>query len=206
MIFRRSLLTKILHRQLPLRAALFLVLSILFAQAALAQETGVRFEPAQTKVTFTLEDPLHTVHGKFTLKQGEVHFDRESGVASGELIIDAKSGDSGSAGRDKKMHKEVIESDRFPEITFIPEKIIGSVPAQGAAQVQVAGIFRIHGANHPLTLAVPLQISGNNLKATTSFEVPYVEWGMKDPSVFMLRVKKSVRIEIEATGQISATK
>jgi hypothetical protein len=72
--------------------------------------------------------------------------------------------------------------------------------------VQVAVILRIHGADHPLTLALPLQISGSNVKATTSFEVPYVEWGMKDPSVFMLRVKKSVRIEIEATGQISSAK
>jgi polyisoprenoid-binding protein YceI len=206
MIFRRSLLTKILYRQLPLRAALFVVLSILFAKAALAQESVVHFEPAQTKITFTLDDPLHTVRGTFRLKQGEVRFNHESGAASGALVIDAKSGDSGSAGRDKKMHREVIESDKFPEITFIPQKIIGDVPAQGVAQVQVAGIFRIHGADHPLTLAVPLQISGSNVKVTTSFDVPYVAWGMKDPSVFMLRVKKSVRIEIEATGQISATK
>src|SRR3977135_3813281 len=111
LILRRTLLTKTLYRELSLRAALLIVLGILLADVALAQETVVRFEPAQTKVTFTLEDPLHTVHGKFTLKQGEVHFNRESGVASGALIIDAKSGESGSAGRDKKMHKEVIESD-----------------------------------------------------------------------------------------------
>ena len=54
MIFRRSLLTKILDRQIPSRAALFVVLSILFAKAALAQESVVRFEPAQTKVTFSV--------------------------------------------------------------------------------------------------------------------------------------------------------
>jgi polyisoprenoid-binding protein YceI len=203
-MFRRNLLTKILDRQIPIKAGLLVVLSILFANAALAQESVVRFEPAQTKITFTLEDPLHTVHGKFTLKQGEVHFNRESGVASGALIIEATSGESGSAGRDKKMHKEVIESDKFPEIAFIPQRIVGRVPTAGDAQIQVEGIFRIHGVDHPLTLAVPLQISGSNVKATTSFDVPYVAWGMKDPSVFMLRVKKSVRIEIEASGQISA--
>src|SRR5437879_10149546 len=182
--FRRNLLTKIFHRQCPPRVALFVVLSVLFAKAALAQESVVRFEPAQTKITFTLSDPLHTVRGTFTLKQGQVHFDRASGVAGGALVIDATSGDSGSAGRDKKMHKEVIESDRFPEITFVPQKIIGDVPTQGAAQVQVAGIFRIHGTDHPLTLTVPLQISGENVKTTISFDVPYVAWGMKDPSVF----------------------
>lgn len=202
--FGRSLLRKVLHRQMPLKAALFVVLSVVFAKAALAEESVVHFAPARTKITFTLSDPLHTVRGNFTLKQGEVRFNRETRVASGALIIDAKSGDTGSAGRDKKMHKEVIESDKFPEITFIPEKIIGAVPAQGTATVQVAGIFRIHGTDHPLTLTVPLEISGENVKTTISFDVPYVAWGMKDPSVFMLRVGKSVRIEIEATGQISA--
>ncbi|MCU1286758.1 MAG: hypothetical protein JWO13_3108 [Acidobacteriales bacterium] len=199
-------MTKIFYRQFPFRIALFVLLSIFCAEAALAQEAVVRFEPAQTKVAFTLEDPLHTVHGVFTLKQGEVHFDRQSGVASGALIIDAKSGDSGSTGRDKKMHKEVIESDRFPEITFIPQRIVGRLPTNGSTQIQVEGIFKIHGVDHPLTLAVPLQISGNTVKATTSFDVPYVAWGMKDPSVFMLRLKKSVRIDIEATGQVSAAK
>lgn len=197
---------KKLISRLSLRAVLLVVFSASLAQTAVAQQSIVRFDPTQTKVTFTLDDPLHTVTGTFALKQGEVRFDRGSGAASGALIIDAKSGESGSAGRDKKMHKEVIESDKFPEITFIPQKVSGDIPAEGAVQVKVDGIFRIHGADHPLSLTVPIQVSGNSVKMTLTFDVPYVAWGMKDPSVFVLRVGKSVRIDIVATAQITAAK
>jgi polyisoprenoid-binding protein YceI len=188
------------------KAVLLCVFSAWLVQAASAQQSVVHFDPAQAKVTFTLDDPLHTVTGTFLLKKSEMQFDRVSGVASGALVIDAKSGQSGSTGRDKKMHKEVIESDKYPEITFTPEKINGNLPASGPAQVKVDGVFHIHGADHPLTLMVPIQVSGNEVKMTFSFDVPYVAWGMKDPSVFVLRVGKSVRIDITATAQMSTTK
>lgn len=34
------------------------------------------------------------------------------------------------------------------------------------------------------------------------FEIPYVEWGLDDPSTFILRVAKEVRVTIETAGTI----
>jgi hypothetical protein len=36
---------------------------------------------------------------------------------------------------------------------------------------------------------------------TSHFTVPYVKWGMKNPSTFVLRVNQSVDIEIQASGE-----
>jgi polyisoprenoid-binding protein YceI len=187
------------------RVLVLMLMSALLTLAAVSQESIVRFDPAQTKVTFTLDDVLHTVRGTFKLKQGELRFDRQTGAASGALVIDATSGDSDSKARDKKMNKDILQSDRFSEITFIPQKVVGPVPTSGAGQVQVAGIFRIHGADHPLTLTVALQTMGTSIDAKTTFDVPYVEWGIKDPSTFILRVGKSVKIDLAAVGQITTT-
>ncbi len=120
-------------------------------------------------------------------------------------VVDATSGDSGNHSRDKKMNKEVLESAKYPEIAFLPQKFTGHVNPQGASQVAVSGIFRIHGADHPVTLIMPVRITGNELTATTHFEIPYEQWGMKNPSTFVLRVSNKVVIDLTAVGQVTST-
>src|SRR5579863_9012986 len=83
----------------------FASLLISTASPAVAQNAVLELDPAQSQVSFTLGDILHTVHGNFKLKRGTVKFDLTTGHASGLVIVDATSGDSGSHARDRKMHK-----------------------------------------------------------------------------------------------------
>jgi polyisoprenoid-binding protein YceI len=181
-----------------------MVAAAVLATATGANSSTVQFDPAQTKVEFSLGDVLHTVHGSFKLSNGSVQFDPATGSASGALTIAANSGDSGSDARDSRMKKNILETDRFPEIVFLPDHVKGSVPAEGASHLQVHGTFRIHGADHELVLPVDVQRSGDRLTLKTEFEVPYVDWGMKNPSTLLLRVDKRVRIDIQATTAISS--
>ena len=137
------------------------------------------------------------------MKSGTVSFDRKSGNASGVIIVDATSGESGNNARDKKMHKEILESQRYREITFTPERVIGNVVPKGSSTIQVQGLFHIHGSDHDLTLSIPVGINGNEVKASTSFIVPYQEWGMKDPSNFLLHVEKKVTVNVSAVGHLA---
>ena len=168
-----------------------------------AQQIKVNLDPTQTKIEWTLGDVLHTVHGTFKLKSGSVTFDPKSGDASGEIIVDATSGESGNNSRDKKMHKEVLESQRYPEITFSPKHVTGKVADHGTSTIQVQGVFRIHGADHDLTLSLPVEQSGDKVRASTSFYVPYQDWGMKNPSTFFLKVDNKVSISISSAGHIT---
>jgi len=176
-----------------------------FCGAARAQETVVTFDAASTKVEFTLGATLHTVHGTFQLKRGQVRFDPSTGQASGEIAIDATSGNSGSEDRDKKMHNEILESEKYPEIVFVPSHVQGAVPAQGNAKVEVAGVLRLHGQEHPTTLVISVERAGEReLSTTTQFGIPYVKWGLKNPSTFLLHVSDTVEVEIQATGRVVA--
>ncbi len=166
-----------------------------------AQEAVFEIDPAKTVVEFTLGDVIHTVHGTFKAKAGKVMFDAASGEARGEFVIDATTGVSGNGIRDRKMHKEILESDKFPEASFTPTHVTGAIQAQGDSTVQVQGVFRLHGADHQITLSVPLQGDGTNLTAKLHFAVPYVDWGLKDPSNIVLRVGKQVEIDITAPGR-----
>ncbi len=95
--------------------------------AAAAQSVAFQLDPQRTSVKFTLGDVLHTVNGTFRLKQGSLLLDPRSNKLTGEIVVDAKSGQSGSGMRDRKMHREVLESERYREIAFHPDRIDGMV-------------------------------------------------------------------------------
>lgn len=183
-------------------AVVLLCSTFLCAQSTGRQET-VQLDPAQTTVEFTLSDVLHTVHGTFKLKSGIINFDPTSGAASGDIIIDAASGDSGSHARNTKMNKDILETQRYPTIEFLPKQVNGNLATEGTSQVQVEGTFRLHGSDHDLILAFPVQISGNRLSTSTHFEVPYEAWGLKNPSTLFLRVSNKVQIDIKTAGTVA---
>ncbi|HJT90092.1 MAG TPA: YceI family protein [Bryobacteraceae bacterium] len=188
---------KIFYTLIPLLAGA----AMLAPAATLAgQGSEFEFDPAQTKVEFTLGDVLHTVHGTFALKRGDLRFDENTGRAAGELVVDAGSGNSGSHARDSRMNKNVLESGKYQEIVFRPDRVIGTIAPQGASQVQLHGVFTIHGADHELTLPVEVRSGAGQYTATAHFSVPYVEWGMKNPSNFLLHVSPAVDITVRTVA------
>ena len=165
------------------------------------QSTTIEFDPAETKVEFTLGATMHTVHGSFAFKRGKISFDPATGQASGEMVVDAASGKSGNEGRDRNMHRVVLESERYPEIIFRPDRLEGTLSPRGRSQVRLHGILQIHGAEHEITVPVDAAIANGLYTVTANFAVPYVSWGMKNPSKLMLRVGDRVDITIETTAR-----
>lgn len=164
------------------------------------QELRLEFTPANTAVNFTLGDILHTVHGSFKLKQGQIGYDFATAAVRGQLVIDATTGESGNRSRDRKMHRDILESAKYPEIVFRPDRVQGAVAPTGTSTVQVHGMFSIHGADHELTMPVRVEIFPDHWIADTHFSIPYVKWGIKNPSTLFLRVSESVEVDIHATG------
>jgi len=182
-------------------SVLFLAALALGASPVIPRETVLQIDPAQTKVEFALDSVLHTVHGEFRLKRGDIHFDPATGAAGGELVVDAASGASGSDARDSRMNKNVLESDRYAEIVFRPDRVDGKVASEGPSHVELHGIFSIHGADHEISMPVEVQASGGQYTATAKFAVPYVKWGMKNPSTLFLRVSQQVDITIHTVAR-----
>jgi hypothetical protein len=112
----------------PLLAILTAVWTVV--PLAPAQETTLRLDAEKTTVRFTLAATLHTVHGTFRLKKGAIKFDPATGTASGAVVVDAASGETGNQRRDRTMHRDVLVSERYPEITFTPTRVAGAVQPQ----------------------------------------------------------------------------
>jgi Uncharacterized conserved protein len=199
-------------------AALSLLLSAAAApprqitQAVAAKESAANsavslaLDPAHSKVHWTLPSSLHTVHGTFALTHGLLNFDPESGKASGDIVVNAKSGESGNDGRDAKMHKEILETGKYPQVVFRPAQVDGKVSPAGPSDVKVRGTLTVHGADHEITALVHAEIAGNNWKGNAKFDVPYVEWGIKNPSNFLLKASKVVSLDVEMAGTMQSSK
>jgi len=172
------------------------------AGVACAQPIMLELDPAQTHIEFTLGATMHTVHGSFRLKAGTIRFDPATGKADGQIAVEAASGASGNGSRDAKMHKSVLESARYPEIVFSPDSVAGTLAGPGPWHAQMHGRLRIHGAEHEVTLPVEARVGPDRFAASLRFAVPYVAWGMKNPSTFVLRVDPRVEIEIHAAGRV----
>jgi polyisoprenoid-binding protein YceI len=172
------------------------------AATAQSQELRLHFDPAKATIAFTLGDILHTVHGTFQLKSGDVEYKSDTKTVSGNLVVDATSGQSGNHSRDRKMHKEILQSDQYPVISFRPDRIEGNVATLGTSNIQVHGTFSIHGADHELTIPVKVAVFPDHWTADSHFTIPYVKWGIKNPSTFVLRVSETVEIDVHASGAI----
>ena len=168
-------------------------------------EVALTLDPAQSKVHYTVETTLHAVHGTFNLKSGSIHFDPATGKAGGEIVVFANSGESGNDSRDKRMHKEILETAKYPEVVFHPTQVEGNVASSGPSDVKLHGIFSIHGSDHELTAMVHAELAGDHWTGTGKFEIPYVTWGIKDPSNFFLKVKHVVNVELAMSGTAKPT-
>jgi polyisoprenoid-binding protein YceI len=165
-------------------------------------DVTLNLDVAQSKLHWTLDSTLHTVHGTFNLKRGAVNFDPATGSASGEIVAYATSGESGNDSRDKKMHDEILESARYPEVIFRPTKIEGKVAVAGTSEVQLHGKLLLHGSEHDLTVPVHAELTGDHWKGTAKFSVPYIQWGLKSPNTFLLKAAPVVEIELELGGTL----
>jgi hypothetical protein len=67
--------------------------------------------------------------------------------------------------------------------------------------VALHGTFSIHGAEHDITLPVEVEAADGQYTATMAFAVPYVKWGMKNPSTLFLRVSDKVEISIHTVAR-----
>ncbi|MFP5232985.1 MAG: YceI family protein [Acidobacteriota bacterium] len=182
---------------------LLVSLAILLTPFALAQRQSFNINPSVSVVGFTLASNDDTTKGTFHVEKGSVTFDPASTQLTGLIVVSAASGNSGSATRDKKMLKEVLQASKFADITFAPQSYTGTMAPTGDSTLQVTGVFTLHGTPHTITVPMTIHIEGSKCLATTSFKVPYVQWGLKDPSWFVFRVAKQVDVHLSLSGLLS---
>ena len=178
-----------------------LTAAVVAPHPAAAAERAVAVDPAASTITFTLDTTFHEVHGTMPMSGGTIRFDPATGVAAGTIRADAHGAQTGNDRRDKTMHAEVLESERFPAIEFRVTKVEGTLVDPGHSALRLVGVLNLHGADHPMTLEASVDSAGGVVRGEMHFPIPYVEWGMHDPSFLVVRAAKTVDVTVHVEGR-----
>ena len=180
-----------------------LALTVILAPAAFAQHQTFAVNPDASEIKMKLNTTHEVVTGIFHVQSGLINFDRTASHISGIVIVAAGSGKTGNDSRDKKMNKDILKVDQFATVSFTPKTYNGMIAASGDSTIQVSGVFTLLGTPHDLT--IPMQIHADGMKTTAKaqFVVPYVQWGLKNPSFLIWKAENDVAIDLNLAGQIS---
>lgn len=167
-----------------------------------AEPVVLEVDAAASSATFTLGATLHTVHGEMPITSGRLRFDPDGGEASGEVVLDASGAVTGDDKRDEKMHEEVLRSNEFPRLVFRLERVDGALPVDGSGELRLVGSLELLGEGHDVVIPATVSRQGDTVEGHGEVSIPYVAWGLEDPSVFVLRVAKEVRVELDVRGTL----
>ena len=180
-----------------------LALAVILAPAALAQHQTFAVNPDASEVKMTLNTTHEIVNGTFHIQSGSINFDRAASHISGIVIVATGSGKTGNDSRDKKMNKDILKVDQYTTLSFAPKTYTGTIAPSGDSTIQVSGVFTLLGNPHDLTIPMQIHMDGSKATARAQFVVPYVQWGLKNPSFMFWKAENDVAIDLNLVGQVS---
>jgi polyisoprenoid-binding protein YceI len=180
-----------------------LALAVILAPVALAQRQTFVANPDASNVKMTLKTTHEVVNGTFHIQSGSLDFDRNAAKMKGSVVVLAASGKTGNGSRDKKMNKDILEVEQHATVSFEPRSYAGAIAPSGDSTIQVTGIFTLLGTPHEITIPVLVHLDGTTATAKAHFVVPYIQWGLKDPSFLFWKADKDVAIDLFLAGRLS---
>ncbi len=180
-----------------------LALAVILAPAALAQHQTFTVNPDAGEVKMTLNTTHEVVNGTFHIQSGSIEFDRSASKMSGSVVVLSGSGKTGNDSRDKKMNKDILKVEHYATVSFEPKTYTGTIAPSGESTIQATGIFTLLGTPHEITIPMLVHLEGTTATAKTHFVVPYIQWGLKDPSFMFWKADKDVAIDLFLVGTIS---
>ena len=178
-------------------------LAVLLAPAALAQHQTFAVNPDASEVKITLKTTHELVIGAFHVQSGSIEFDRTTPKMAGSVVVLAGSGKTGNDSRDKRMNKDILKVEQYANVSFEPKTYTGAIALSGDSNLQVTGIFTLLGTPHEIAIPILVHLEGTTATAKAHFVLPYVQWGVKNPSFMIWKADDDVAIDLTLAGRLS---
>jgi hypothetical protein len=184
-------------------------LVFLLAGSRVAADDGsftITLDAATSQVTFELGAVFHTVHGRGPVEETVLTYAPAAGTLNGIIRMPATGLTTDNQRRDRKMHGQVLKSAEHPWIIMKLQRADGFLNPESGGALQIEAELVLLGQGHPVSFPVEISIidpDSGRVRAAGAFSVPYVAWGLEDPSAVFLRVDKEVRVTFSADGTLA---
>lgn len=186
-----------------MKSFIALALAAVLTPVVFAQHQVFAVNADASEVKIKLNTTHEVVNGTFHIQSGSINFDRTAAQISGMVIVAAGSGKTGNDSRDKRMDKDILKVEQYTTVSFAPKTFSGAIAASGDSTIQVSGVFTLLGTPHDLTIPMQIHIDGSKATAKAHFIVPYVQWGVKNPSFLIWKAENDVAIDLNLAGNIT---
>ncbi len=149
-----------------------------------------QIDPAQSQARYGVQEIIlnsmdgRTVVGSTQAISGDIFLDfaTPSNSQLGEIVISVSSLESDSSLRDQHLRAEYLESERYPAVRFVQERIIGLpdvIEIGTAYSVQIEGYLTVKAITARITWDVMLTLEVDRLvgSATTQIQMSTFEVG-----------------------------
>ena len=102
----------------------------------------------------------------------------------------------------KELREIVLETEKYPEITFRSTNITGKLGARGVFDAEVEGDLTMHGVTRRIVLPAEVTLVGNDLRAKGEFRVDRSDFKVKATSAFhgLVRVRDNLKFTFDLVG------
>jgi polyisoprenoid-binding protein YceI len=102
----------------------------------------------------------------------------------------------------KEMKEIVLETTKYPEITFRSTDIKGRLK-NGKFEVKIGGDITLHGVTKHVTIPATVSVDGDTMRAVGEFELDRSDFNVKATSAFhgLVRIKDSLKFTFDMVGR-----
>ncbi len=125
--------------------------------------------------------------------------------ANSKFVVDLSTLKSDRSQRDNFLRQNVLETNQYPDATFVPTKVEGlplTIPPASNVSFKLIGNLTIRNVTKPVTWDVTCKTANNQgtCTATTSFKFNY--FGLTQPRVpVVLSVEDNIKLEVDVNLQ-----
>ncbi|HKE58414.1 MAG TPA: YceI family protein, partial [Pyrinomonadaceae bacterium] len=103
-------------------------------------------------------------------------------VEANSLVVTDKISDKDRQTIEQEMRDQVLETGKFPEITFNSTKIEATKKSD-TYQAKIWGDLTLHGVTHNIPIDTQLTFDAKTMRARGEFSLKMSDYGIKAPSV-----------------------